>query len=627
MYQNLDPSSLKNRIKMAKGIFLGKSRRAPDAISNPVLKFTDALPRNDLRDLEQSQDGQDSPRPIHQSHWNFQRPRTSDGRSQSKKTQSPVAGFDFQINVPTPDTIPSSTHTDIGTEGSMIGIALGSPRMVGAQNMMSQMQEKAFLASVAEKNKPAPAQAPSPATAPAPVQRKPSKWKKIGGFFRAKNAMTSTVNQPFYQVRSSSEWPLQRSTHSVDYQNQQEKTAESPPSKPIQNTEVWPCLVTEPEPTPKKPEQPVRNLPEASSAQIAKSKQTGTGTMLDIDIPDVQMERYSVMFGGLLGKGQPSPLNRRSKTLDDITTSHNEETSTLADLPPPRRTVTSPRPKTPSFTLFPTTQATKASKVLGSQNIPRGASPFHRSQTSLVEQPRDLLHNERQSHVFLMVHSPSLKSPSSHKTHHSESSFLSGVSSIDPDNDDEEELLQKIKPVKSYVDPAEEPQWEIISKSPSSSPVNETKQKLLQSLTVNTQELPSETSSLNSASSSPILSPLKSATEKLISPAGSKPGVSPADSTRMPLSDVGDDINEDETEQLQLEHRESIQIPKVEVSIARSISVSKGKKQVIVPIGPRTDRLSPDERLIVRRARTPQVMDAQYRHRHGNSQELRIETV
>lgn len=311
-----------------------------------------------------------------------------------------------------------------------------------------------------------------------------------------------------------------------------------------------------------------------------------------------------------------------------------QDTSTLADLPPPRRRATSPRPKTPSFTLFPATQITKASKVLGTQNIPRGPSPFHRSQTSLVEaSSRDLSNNE-QDHIFLMVHSPSLKSPSSHRTHHSVSSFLSSTSSVA--ENDEKQFLQQIKPVKSYVDPTEEPQWEIINKSPSSQ-TSDLKQKLAQSLTVNTRELPSESTSRGSASSSPILSPLNSVTEKLMSPVGSKAAVSPADSTRMPLSEVDDDDDDDEDDDHdeldELDATEPINggsispLPRVEVSIARSVSVSKGKKQMIVPIGPRADRLSPDERLINRAAKTPHIMDAQYRHRHGNSQELRIESV
>jgi hypothetical protein len=86
----------------------------------------------------------------------------------------------------------------------------------------------------------------------------------------------------------------------------------------------------------------------------------------------------------------------------------------------------------------------------------------------------------------------------------------------------------------------------------------------------------------------------------------------------MPLSDDNEDIEANEAMD---------PIPKVEVSIARSVSVSRGKKQVIVPIRPRAERLNPDERLVVRQAKTPQVRDAHHGHRHGNSQDARIETI
>lgn len=66
---------------------------------------------------------------------------------------------------------------------------------------------------------------------------------------------------------------------------------------------------------------------------------------------------------------------------------------------------------------------------------------------------------------------------------------------------------------------------------------------------------------------------------------------------------------------------------KIEVSTARSISVSKGKRQILVPIGARMEQLNPNERLVERRAMTPTIMDVQYGHRHGISQELQIESM
>ncbi|KAK1140138.1 hypothetical protein N8T08_010615 [Aspergillus melleus] len=616
---------------------LSTKSRAPQsttAISSPVFERSDAQPRNDPQDLA---NGSTMNRRANQAPWDFQRPRTSEGRQQAKKPQPNGSGFDFRIAVPPAEAVPSPVESEKGHGDNMIGIALGSPRMVDSQNVMSQMQEKAINTVAETKRSP-------------PIQRKPSKWKKIGGLFRAKSAMTPPSSQPFYQVRSDNEWPLQGSSHSVDYQAQRKP---EPQAKPLSNTEVWPCLEPEAKPeaktkekspqktkgnrdgpqtspksspktNPKKsPKNSPKNTPENSTSsgnQTADQKKPSPEPLLQVEIPDVQMERYSVMFGGLLGKSQPEPSNRRSKTLEDMEIQTAQDPPASPEFPPPPRRATSPsRSKSPSFTLFPSTQVSKASKVLGSQNLPRGPSPLHRSQTSLAETRRGSSATE-QDHVLLMVHSPAAKT-SSHGPKDSVSSFLSSTSI---GSDDETFMLQRLKSIRSYVDPKGEPEWEIINKK---TPTNDSKQKLAQALTINTQELPpAEPVDNDSASSSPILTPLNAARDpgcRIISPSGSKPALSPAESTRMPLADDNKDFHA--TESFDPEPMDAI--PTVEVSIARSVSVSRGKKQTIVPIKPRSDRLTPDERLMVRRARTPQVTDAHYGHRHGNSQDVRIESV
>lgn len=67
--------------------------------------------------------------------------------------------------------------------------------------------------------------------------------------------------------------------------------------------------------------------------------------------------------------------------------------------------------------------------------------------------------------------------------------------------------------------------------------------------------------------------------------------------------------------------------PTIEVSTARSISVKRSKRQVLVPIGARVDHLSSDERFVDRRALTPTVMDVRCGHKHAVSQELQIESL
>lgn len=278
---------------MARGMFLGKPRPSPvtDDISSPVFNYTDAFPRNDLREVRH---GAKNGRPVHQKQWDFHRPMTSDGQQQQKKARAPGQDFDFRINIPAPEA--ASTEPDKRLNDSMIGIALGSPRLVESQNIMSQMQEKAIQAKSTSKQQA--------------MQRKPSKWRKIGGLFRAKTAMTP-AKQPFYQVRLSTEWPSQGSTHSIDYQFRPNESKShiqcALETNPISNTEVWPCLASG---------QAQQN--DGGQSLRPGAKQAGdTESLLTVDIPDVQMERYSVMFSGLLTR-EPSTRKRRSKTLEDV---------------------------------------------------------------------------------------------------------------------------------------------------------------------------------------------------------------------------------------------------------------------------------------------------------------------
>ncbi|KAE8373424.1 hypothetical protein BDV26DRAFT_272175 [Aspergillus bertholletiae] len=610
---------------MARGLFLGKPRAPRETdISNPIFKYTDAVPRDDLKALANASTTHH--RPIQQAHWDTQRPRTSDGRQQDRKVEIPAPGFDFRIAVPPAQAIKSPTNSENGSEENMIGIALGSPRLVDPQHTFSQMQEKA-LETAHERPKAAPQ-----------LQRKPSKWRKIGGLFKAKNAVASGASQPFYQVQvpGGQAPPAQGSSHSIDYQ-----THEAKPNHAV-DIEAWPRL----EPEVKVDEkQQSTNSAQAQSQDRPPPAESKLGPLLQVDIPNVEMERYSVMFSALLNKNEPSPLNRRSKTLENIsapTTEPSPPSPPSPDLPLPRRRATSPtRSDSPRLSLFPATHKSKASKVLGAQNLPRGPSPLLRNQVSRAESRQQDLSNE-QDHIFLMVHSSTL---GSHKSQDSVSSFIS-TTSTNPE--DEKFLLQKLNPVKTYVDPKGEPEWEMISRR-KPSPDQEKQPKSPPALSINTQELSPSLENSESAASSPILSPLAAVQQKFspLSPSDSnKSAISPADTVRMPLtneSKAGDDDKEtdghgptdhtDHTDPIpdeepeteaEQEHEEPEQepvdpLPAIEISIARSVSVSK-RKQVLVPVGRRPDRLAP-------RARTPQMVNGQHGHRHGNSQDARIESV
>jgi hypothetical protein len=155
----------------------------------------------------------------------------------------------------------------------------------------------------------------------------------------------------------------------------------------------------------------------------------------------------------------------------------------------------------------------------------------------------------------------------------------------------------------------EEPKWEMLNRK---APVEELKQNPTKKLTINTRELRSDTISSGSTitsttASSPILSPLNATRNRLPSAENkSKPPNFP------PPPPPTTYLTEEDP------------IPTVEVSIARSVSVSKGKKQVLVPVR-KASHLNANERLVARQAKTVKVTGGQYTHRPGFSQDVRIE--
>ncbi|KAL4737030.1 hypothetical protein BDV11DRAFT_216956 [Aspergillus similis] len=564
---------------MAKGI-LGKSRSPPQApgISKPLLSYTDALPRNDLREI---QAGVSYSRPIHQVVNVGQHSGVSDKHDPRRKQDPQVPGLDFQVTSTSFKAEASDTH--LGVDESMIGIALGSPRLLGQYNAASQSQRIP---------PPTPFEEERPIS---PLQRKPSKWKKIGGLFKAKNAVAPNANRPFYQVHAPTDGLSQESTHSIDYKPRRRAGTKT---VPIKNTEVWPCLASETE-----------------TLTHQQESKPNPGSFLQVEIPQIEMERYSVMFGGLLNNDRPSLLARRSRTLDNLTIPDKESSPPLC---PPRRRATSPA-ISPSFNLFPTIPASKAAKVLGTQNASEPSNRSRKASTASRNQSQEALSGSNDP-------TPDICSKT-RSSHHPQASVTSFLSATSIGSDDEPLLIHKFEPVRIYAG-MKEPSWEL--SHPNHAPVtmtvpsSETSTKA-KNLTIKTRELHSgsDSNSVSStetysdtptvtSASSPVLSPLSTATspprDRNIATAGTISTLPPPRTT----SRAGDNAT----------------IPTIEVSIARSVSVSKGKKQVLVPVRKRTPHLnSTNERLVVRQAKTPMVTAPAYGHRPGLSQDARIETV
>lgn len=149
---------------------------------------------------------------------------------------------------------------------------------------------------------------------------------------------------------------------------------------------------------------------------------------------------------------------------------------------------------------------------------------------------------------------------------------------------------------------------------------NDNDQKPPKALSINTDLEPQSPNTHNaSTASSPVLSPLDATRHKInsiLSPATTPNENENKNDTK---AETQDPEPENDTENL----------PKIEISVARSVSVSKSKKkQVLVPIRPRNDQLTPDSLGTgERKGKTPQVMDGYFGHRPGTSQDVRIENI
>ncbi|KAJ5272893.1 hypothetical protein N7478_008018 [Penicillium angulare] len=625
---------------MARAMTVTKTRNVQDddTISFPVLTYTDAEPRHDLQDIHISGSQHHSNENVTQ--WDFPRPKAAEGRS-SRKPPPPSIGatFDFQLTAPPDEIIPLSARSARSPIGlHTIGVALGSPGILGSHN---ELPPPRFNASVHRSEQ-------SP-------QLGKSRWKKIGGLFKAKNALAlPTTNADGTTVNGE--------VHSKDKANTNPNK-----TKKEEATEEWPKIEVESKSSGDK------NTPAKRSRKFSfsnkksfKEKNGDVSPMLELNIPDVQMERYSVMFSNVMTKNQrPSLLARRSKTLDHLRVPSSNDFITTSKAPPvPQRRATSPARS--SFTLFPTSQPSKAAQVLGTQNFSRGPSPLMRSNTLPVESPSKVSHDQPrpfannnslssfESPVIANLFTESCNTPQSYN------------GSIRRD----EKPLPAIKPERPAAPPRSQTSSPQVPPKPSQAPTHTnnlntnkkpTEQKhsrshqqpteirhkthptdirptdirptdkarpapIVKSSHKTPPKPPAKDSTSVSHKPSPTNIPIKSKSMDDVSRINSPAKIAPQLTVRTP-SKIAAGLVITEREIKSPESYTNKKLPKIEVSTARSISVSKGRKQMLVPIASRVDQLHPSERLVERRAMTPTITDVQYGHRHAVSQELQIESM
>jgi hypothetical protein len=305
---------------------------------------------------------------------------------------------------------------------------------------------------------------------------KAGKWKKFGGLFKPKHnpttQNTANIAQPSQpqiaaldiDAAESKPLPLPKDTPRLD------QTPDLPIPASTDSTDI---------------EDAEYDFPPLPHIELPK---------LEVDIPDVHMDRYSVMFSNLLERRQSANLlSRRSKVLEKLKTSSDENVVSEESLPkehephnpglpvevaksedheqlkpaPSSRRATSPTPgKSPVFSLFPqppttprrapaTTTQPKPSPLQRSFTVPSQLSPTE--ETFGTKKPQVVKPNHakrRKSSISLVETSASTTQGPGWST---DGSCLSPTSSVSSVSD---EILFDIKKL-SMVTENQEPQYEV----------------------------------------------------------------------------------------------------------------------------------------------------------------------
>jgi len=193
--------------------------------------------------------------------------------------------------------------------GMAIGMAIGSPTHVPTAWNPQRFDHT---------------HSPSPDPTEASMERSPmppkqkSKWKMFGGLFGGGKKQPTLQAQNFYQLQSQRTPPVEQQP-ARGWTTSEKHTAQKKPDVTRANTAPTRFNLHYGQ---ENPEILVDGSHLEDSPQQRRNL-VGKG-MLDVDIPSVEMERYSVMFGSLLsGPAAPSAntpnlLARRQATLDRL---------------------------------------------------------------------------------------------------------------------------------------------------------------------------------------------------------------------------------------------------------------------------------------------------------------------
>ncbi|KAK1594326.1 uncharacterized protein LY79DRAFT_512643 [Colletotrichum navitas] len=429
----------------------------------------------------------------------------------------------FTVRTQTPDSMDSNMGT------IAIGMAIGSPThpppqfsassdyaasseflttSVSATRSDWQPQSSGMSTSMITAS-PEPLQEASE-TAPAPKQ-KSGRWKLFGRS-KSKRLASSpvTISQPMNLQQSSAsrtdfeKSPTTNQASDLGRRDTERKPADSKP--PMLRSQT--AGATAP-PSPKDSKAPKllsRMASTRSVRSVKKSDISGPvhvsmavpamppkpsaspkppGGFLDVEIPSIKMERYSVMFGNVLGQpresqattsGQQAPhtssslLERRQATLDRLKTISDKvanEERRNRDRAKGRRATSPQPPESPAFSLslFPATPSHSANRPPQSPRFRSNTSPAYTSSTQRAKVELARTHPE---HTRRKTPSPETsgirprrpREPAAHEVVASPEQYSFA-------NDDEPEEIHLMEQLKPTI---YEPAWQMITPAASTAP-------------------------------------------------------------------------------------------------------------------------------------------------------------
>ncbi|KAK0643560.1 hypothetical protein B0T16DRAFT_184986 [Cercophora newfieldiana] len=426
-------------------------------------------------------------------------PTPEDSPNPSRMPSPPPVMF-VPSRVPTPSSLSSGEI--------QIGMALGSPTAEYTPSPLASWQPQEMTPP-----RETYATLPTQRTPEPPVQRQKTQKRKFFGslFGRGKHTEPSKTPEPIkvpepFQMDYSTSYAatsnlsLNKSGEMTPLRSNTVTTKKAPKftlltrsrTEPDMEEAVQGAKISVPEVKVTDPK------PDAFESSAAPS--LGGSGFLDVEIPDIRLERYSIMFSGVLNpqgsSTSSSLLARRQATLEKLKTINDrivtEEMLKEAGAGLVRR-ATSPHMKSPSFSLFPAPQGRPhgVSPRMRSTSSPTLPSPARASfDTEQLPLPESRLRKESKRVTIISPRTMDERNRAENveklreqqiqmqKAQRAPSPFRPQDSTFFLDSPDSPDTVSDVEEILSPVDALplkpriEEPQWEIVS-PPSTSALSE----------------------------------------------------------------------------------------------------------------------------------------------------------